>query len=333
MGPNRIAYLDLVKLFTIYLVILGHVIIMMNPDLSVGGRLYTFIYTFHMPLFVMISGYFCGSSLSKPFLSFVKVKARQLLLPVLSCTVIACVYLFLFRDTANYRDEMIGNSWFLKVLFVYYLLVWLLKKTGFNEWVLFMISCVILFFIPRGSSLQLNLLFPYFWVGYSLKKYHILETMAVSSRYFVFFLLLFAGLYVVQTEAHIPTYIPINIETLGGMWRFILFRYMIGSCGCLFVILGIAYLNKKFKPCSLVNKVAKYGQMTLGVYVLQTILVINIFPDVVQWNIESEWMFNVIVAPVIALVFLVLCLWLILVLSKCKVLDLLLFGGQYYKVH
>lgn len=37
---NRILYLDLVKLFTIYLVIIGHVIAMMVNGYTVGGRMY-----------------------------------------------------------------------------------------------------------------------------------------------------------------------------------------------------------------------------------------------------------------------------------------------------
>ncbi len=87
------AFLDLVKLMTIYLVILGHVVIMIDRNLSVGGELYRFIYTFHMQLFMLLSGYFVSSSFTKPFQLFVSEKARRLLIPTMSCKLITCFYL------------------------------------------------------------------------------------------------------------------------------------------------------------------------------------------------------------------------------------------------
>lgn len=331
MAKKRIAYLDLVKLLTIYLVlvILGHVIIMLNHDLSVGGGLYDFIYTFHMPLFVMLSGYFVVSSCSKPFRHFIQTKARQLLLPSITCTLIACGYLYFFRDYANYRNEIIGNSWFLKILFVYFILIYLLKRTGLNDWALAVGSCMALFLIPHCSSLQLNLLFPYFWGGYMLKKYDVIGEWTITFRNLALFLLTFVALYVVQLKYRIPTYIPVNYETLWTQWHLILFRYMIGFAGCMSIIMGTAVIYKQMNaglPC--LDMLAKYGQMTLGVYVLQTILVINVFPDVVKVDVLDKFMFNVIVAPSIAMGFLLLCLWLISICSKNRVVDLLLFGGQ-----
>lgn len=171
MAKHRIVYLDLVKLFTIYLVILGHVIAMMVNGYTVGGRLYSLIYSFHMPLFMLLSGYFVSSStLNKPFGEFLFAKVQQLLLPAITCTLIVCVYLYIFRGTVDYRTEVIGNSWFLKTLFVYYVLFYLLKRIEANDWVLFVLSCVILFLIPHGSTLQINLLFPYFWGGASFAE-------------------------------------------------------------------------------------------------------------------------------------------------------------------
>lgn len=328
---KRIAYLDMVKLVTIYLVILGHVLIMMNPDLSVGGRLYTFIYTFHMPLFVLLSGYFAGASLTKPFSTFLQTKARQLLLPAISCTIIACIYICLFRHQSDYRVEVIGNSWFLKILFIYFMLFYLLKKTGINDWALFAVSAVFLFLVPMGSSLQLNLLYPYFWGGYFIRKYGILEKISTKRLYLFFFVILFVGLYICQQKQGVPNYIPINVNTICYNWYLIAFRYLIGFSGCMMVILIISFLYNSFNLSSVFNKISIYGQKTLGVYVLQTILVVNLFPDIYKWNIKSEFLLDMVLAPIISIVFLSICLWLIHMLSKNRTLDLLLFGGQYYK--
>ena len=135
---GRITYMDAVKLLTIYLVILGHVTQMMIHGWSVGEHLWKLIYSFHMPLFMLLCGFFVSNRMLKlSFVDMLKAKSIQLLLPAVTCTVICCLYLFFARDTVNFRDEIIGNSWFLKTLFVYYVLFWLLKHTKLNDWLLF----------------------------------------------------------------------------------------------------------------------------------------------------------------------------------------------------
>lgn len=54
---ERDGYADYLKYVLISLVVLGHFINLYQNTKGVGG-LYTWIYTFHMPLFVFISGYF-----------------------------------------------------------------------------------------------------------------------------------------------------------------------------------------------------------------------------------------------------------------------------------
>ncbi len=330
--PKRIVYLDLVKLFTIYLVILGHVIAMMVNGYSVGGRLYAFIYSFHMPLFVLLSGYFVSSRLEEmPIVDLIMKRGRQLLLPSITCTLICCVYLWLTKEHPNCRDEMIGNSWFLKTLFVYYFLFGLLKRLPIDDWGLCVVSCMALFMIPGCSSLQVNLLFPYFWGGYLLRKYSILERVCFSWRYALVVVSLFGVAYYLQRHWDVPNYIAINSCSLQTDWHLILFRYLVAFSGSLSVITLVSVIYKYLEGGSFINRLSCYGQWTLGIYVLQTILVINIFPDIIVWYVESELLLDVVVAPLLSMGFLVLCIWLIHWLPKSKTADLLMFGGQYYK--
>lgn len=330
---TRVLYLDAVKLLTIYLVILGHTIAMMGNGYAIGVRLYTFIYSFHMPLFMLLCGYFVSTrAMQGSFGMLLMNKAKQLLLPSVTCAVICCIYLFLARNCVSFRDEIIGNSWFLKVLFVYYVIFYLLKQTRINDEIILPISCLLLFVIPGGTTLQINLLWPFFVCGYLLRKYSVLDKFAFSWGYAVGFVLLFIVIYSLQRNWGIPNYIPINIETLYGQWYIILLRYVVGLSGSLAIIALISIIYKHFGSSSiLLSKFAKYGQWTLGVYVLQTILVINVFPDTLAWYVESEVMLDLVVAPILSLTFLVACLFLINLFSKNKILDLLMFGGQYYK--
>ena len=333
MGNTRIEYLDIVKVVTIYLVIVGHVIAMMVNGFYVGGRLYAFIYSFHMPLFMLLCGYFVSArAMQGSFGMLLMTKAKQLLLPSVTCAVICCIYLYLARNCVSFRDEIIGNSWFLKVLFVYYAIFYLLKHTRIKDEIILPISCVLLFVIPGGATLQINLLWPFFVCGYLLRKYSVLDKFGFSWGYAIGFVLLFIASYSLQRNLDIPNYVPINIETLYGQWYIILLRYVVGFSGSLAAIALISIIYKHFGTSSiLLSKIAKYGQWTLGVYVLQTILVINVFSDTLAWYVESEVMLDLVVAPILSLFFLGACLFLINLFSKNKILDLLMFGGQYYK--
>ncbi len=330
---GRIQYLDLVKLFTIYLVILGHVIAMMVNGYAVGERLYAIIYSFHMPLFMLLSGYFISNkSLNKPFNDFLITKAKQLLLPTLTCTIICVIYIYFARNYVDLRTEIIGNSWFLKTLFVYYLIFHIVKHISLNDWLLMFVSCFLLFVIPYASTLQINLLFPYFWGGYMLRKYNILEKISFSWKYSFIFTLIFVVVYFFQRYYNIPNYIAIDVNSILLSGHLIVYRYIVGFSGCLAtitIVSSIYHFYDRFGQNE--GGLSKYGKWTLGVYVLQTVLIINIFPDTLAWEIKNPFLFNVIVAPSISILFLILCLFLINLLSKNKTLDLLLFGGQYYK--
>ena len=98
MEKDRIAYLDFVKFVAILLVCVGHCYVM-TPDLDSIVR--PIIYSFHMPLFMLVCGYFSSRSLEIPIKSLLVKKNKQLLLPVISCTIMT---ICLFGGGYSYGD-------------------------------------------------------------------------------------------------------------------------------------------------------------------------------------------------------------------------------------
>ena len=96
---KRIAYLDVAKGFTILTVILGHTL----P----AGTLKTLLYSFHMPLFFFLSGYFF-----KPlrFPSLIRKNARQLLLPYAFTSLLLVLFSSLFLFLKGRLEEIPGNT-------------------------------------------------------------------------------------------------------------------------------------------------------------------------------------------------------------------------------
>lgn len=164
-GKARVAYLDLAKMVAIVLVVWGHILYQMDTRSVVCGGMLEWIYSFHMPLFMMMSGMFVASSLRLGFWQLVRKKFKQLIVPAITCTLISVVYFLVVRGRCDYVTEAIGNSWFLKTLFVCYLLFWLTKKIPLPDRLLFPASCLVLFLVPHAYSLQVNWLFPFMWGG------------------------------------------------------------------------------------------------------------------------------------------------------------------------
>lgn len=69
---KRNSYFDTTKFILIFLVVFGHFLESKMGHSLICNELHAFIYLFHMPLFIFISGYFSHRSDKK---SFGKVKA------------------------------------------------------------------------------------------------------------------------------------------------------------------------------------------------------------------------------------------------------------------
>ena len=78
---GRIQWIDIAKGIGIILVIIGHV--------SINANINDFIYSFHMPLFFIISGF-----LYKPKKNFVKNKVRSILIPYFVFSIVSFIYWF-----------------------------------------------------------------------------------------------------------------------------------------------------------------------------------------------------------------------------------------------
>lgn len=87
---KRLVIVDVMKAICIISVIFGH--IAQNDGLD---SIMQFFYTFHMPLFFMISGYFINIE-NKTISNYIISKARRLLKPY----ILACIILIVIKSIA-----------------------------------------------------------------------------------------------------------------------------------------------------------------------------------------------------------------------------------------
>lgn len=150
---NRLEFLDIMKGFTIFLVVL-HAL----GDVSSQNPLNVWIYAFHMPFFFMLSGFLSFKTLKKNFILNIKNKFISLMIPFFICGI--CYSL-----SFNYMDDFIfglhhAGYWFLFSLFtmwVIFLSIYaLLKVLHLQRYLLIEVICLICpFFI--GNIIMANL--------------------------------------------------------------------------------------------------------------------------------------------------------------------------------
>ena len=114
VNVERDNYADFLKYLLICMVVLGHFIGLYQYRTGIAGGLYTWIYSFHMPLFVFISGYF-----SKHINECRRKTIDTLLYPFILFQAINIIYTFFIP-----YEPLIGNifypyhqNWYLLALF------------------------------------------------------------------------------------------------------------------------------------------------------------------------------------------------------------------------
>ncbi len=121
---------DAIKAFAILLVVLGHSIQYVSGLDYWNDHVFRIIYSFHMQLFFIVSGFFFQSSLRLNIGEFLYKKSISLLLP---CFVWAVIFSILdFKDIHtllwNIIDPRKWPFWFLKELFKVQFVIYVCAK-------------------------------------------------------------------------------------------------------------------------------------------------------------------------------------------------------------
>lgn len=133
---------DFIKGVLIILVVLGHVIQGLygidNPDVW-ENLLFTIIYTFHMPLFIFISGYFFNHSLKYSFFLLLKKKFLRLIVPsFVWSSLILIIWWTCYDDTRTlYKIYVIYKTyWYLICIFLLSVIFYFYMK---HKWLRFIL--------------------------------------------------------------------------------------------------------------------------------------------------------------------------------------------------
>ncbi len=193
MKEERERLPDILRGFAIILVVLGHCIQEGSGErfsaetLYFYDRLYQFIYSFHMPLFMMISGYLSWGSMRRADtdekrIGLLKKRVATLLFPIFLWTAIDYVRVLITNYIRGdeqpqaivfvYFYNAFNNLWFLWAVFWSFIIVYVMYYFFKNSVFMYVVVFVLLFFVPDGLGLgAYKYMLPYFVVSFYGHKY------------------------------------------------------------------------------------------------------------------------------------------------------------------
>lgn len=333
-SSGRIAYLDLLKFFAIFSVFVGHSVEQTTGEDFWDNPLWGFIYSYHMPLFMMLCGYFFGSSLKRPFLEVLRKKCVQLLLPPVAVFVVMWAA---FGTTGfNPYPEIVDFStmgfinvlWFLKCVFLCYITAYCFMKLTGRVWVAAILSSVLFILLPGGDVVNLNFMLPMFWAGYILNRHrgwidaHRRAVLAVSALAFAAMLPFWSGRLTVYS---VPIAVvdwstgSVDLYNLGVA----MLRYAIGLAGSIMMFTAAPAVYRWLESSRLIPAMVRVGTCTLGLYMAQTLLLECLIHAL---GVYLEPWQSFVAAPAIAVIELGICYGVVMLLRRNGYLRVAFLG-------
>ena len=309
----RIKSMDALKLFAIFLVLWGHCVQHLLSSECYDEPLYRIIYSFHMPLFMAISGFFGARIAENSFINAFTKKFRQLLIPAISFGLIRFIYDFAINQsikTATY--SFIVSFWFLKSAFLCSIVYFLVTKPKKKTVRIFLLigSLLICPFLLR-HTFAFGRMYPCFVMGAWLHdhiewvKRHIKTLLLVSSTLFVALLLFWDASF--WTEGCNFRF----LSDLGGKalygYKYV-YRLTIGFAGTLTFFSLFEYLSQYIPESRIGNTLCRWGKYTLGIYCLQAFILEIFLRQLLNFDSAGFFTFNFVIAPLISFGVLLLCL-------------------------
>lgn len=173
-------FVDNLKVLLIFLVVFGHLIERYIDTNNTLMGIYMFIYTFHMPLFIFISGF-----LSKNINKSNKVFFRNLLIPYIVLNIIWYSLAYIYTGEANLPIIYPGwTLWFLLSLFFWRISLRYLIRIKYILYISFILG-IFVGLVPNGSLLSFSrtiFFLPFFLLGYycDFNKLKLLNRLNIS---------------------------------------------------------------------------------------------------------------------------------------------------------
>lgn len=292
---KRVIFIDLVKAIAIILVVLGHCIQYgsgngyLRTEAFFDNVVFKTIYSFHMPLFMLISGYLfaCGID-RKTTKEIFFTRLRSLIIPIFVWAIIPLLLYILHTDNLSiwstiehYVTYCFKSLWFLWAVFWLSLIVTAVNRVFKDNILIYILIFVVAFLIPDSYNLYLyKYMYPFFVVGYFFSKLNLQERVKkiYTNKLFamVWGALFLMMLYLYNKDIYIYTtgHSILNKPLLDQL-SINAYRYAIGFIGSVLVLTLLYQLYNLPKIKNSIKEeglLLNIGTKSLGIYIISSLL-------------------------------------------------------------
>lgn len=294
---NNRHFIDNIKVVLIFLVVFGHLIERYIESSNTLMGIYIFIYIFHMPLFIYISGY-----LSKNLNKSKKAFFKNLLIPYILLNIIWYILAYIYTGEVDLPIIRPGwTLWFLLSLFFWRITLKYIIKIKYILPISFIFG-ILIGFIPNGSILSFSrtiVFLPFFLLGYytdihNVKKIFNKVNFGVCIAGILLFIIISFFISNKEILDYRFLYGSHSYKELGmNIYIGIICRILLYICSII-LSLFVVYIIPKNKTFF-----THIGKSTMYVYVFHTYIVLLIFYLIPSWNKSIITDFIIISSPLL----------------------------------
>lgn len=306
--------MDFLKFLAIFCVCMGHCIQHFLSGWPADRFAFRLIYSFHMPLFMAITGFFVYTDSHVNFWSMIRKKARQLILPAVSFTIAIPLVVGSFSKYTLWH--CLDSYWFLRCAFICVVIYYGARCIFPKRWIW---VGILLTLAASQAIIPFNVfrMYPAFITGVLIRKYFA-EIKSSSYGIGMLCMLLFATMLVFLSADYYGNQDMSSVKGLIITFYHLWYRILIGSIATLgFVCLAYSFRDLIAKY-TFFQGMSYVGRYTLGIYILQTFILETTLGSVLNFDKENIYVFYFIIAPIISL--LVICV-------SVLIINILKMGG------
>ena len=311
---GRNDYLDYLKGLLIFLVVYGHTIqflVYKNSEDFWFDPAFQFIYMFHMPLFMAVSGFVSFGSIARnTVFETIKKRFLQLIVPIF-CWEIIYETVVVFAAVAADRIALdralvvlprlilkatVDGFWFLQCVFFSSVAVAVLRLMALDRALVFIALCISILFLPDMYVIDpmFRYTFPFFCMGYALAKWrNDVLPLQVAPWWLLPGIAASLACYAVWTR---ESYVYITgMELAGRNLIEVPFRYVSGAVVSAAFLVLTSMIYRFFRSKTL----TALGRASMSIYILQSFffVVVSGFAPVSKHHV----LWSLTAAPVLAI--------------------------------
>lgn len=287
MSANRDTRIDSLKYWLIVLVIAGHVFLQCGSHRVTNQITWHWIYLFHMPLFIFLSGYFSHKKTNQEFIN----SSLKILEPYVVFQLIARGFDYLKGEPITLINLLTPRYvlWYLLSLFCWRLMLQILPDKILKNSKLVIISTLVVSiiagFLPFNNFLTLQRTFaflPYFFIGYYMRE----KNLFIPKKYRPWCICFLIATII------IPVFFS---DYLGDLFRIIEYDSIKDAYRRVFTtILSIPMSIAFIAVCPNFHWTAKQGRYTMQYFIYHPFMVIVLLLIVDKCNLPTSFFYVLI---------------------------------------